>query len=165
MGDRLPDANSIDLRIDFNKQAWRLPVVMTGKTGSLHWTQDLGHQGKLVAHAMRLRLDCDDRIAFPCGYYPNATPANRANADLYYDCGQTCDRYNSDGKFTYWDFRSEGERRNRDALDVSIQGRATLAGLAHRFNVGMPATRYQAGFNAQTFNLIVSVPQTPPLRR
>ena len=169
-GDRLPDANGIDPRINLNNQAWSLPVVMAGKTGSLRYTQDLGHEVKLVAHAMRQRLDSDDRIAFPYGYYPNATPANRANPDLYYDCGQTCDRYNSDGKFTYWDFRSEGERRTSDALDVSVQGRATLAGLAHRFNVGMLATRYRARFNAQTFNLIeqpgqidasVQVPSNP----
>ena len=57
-------------------------------------------------------------------------------------------------QFTYWDFRSEGERRTSDALDVSLLGRASLAGLAHRFNVGGLATRYQARFNAQTFNLI-----------
>ena len=154
LGDRLPDANSIDPRINLNNQAWSLPVVMAGKTGSLRWTQDLGADIKLVAHAVRQRLGSDDRIAFPYGYYPNATPANRANPDLYYDCGLTCDRYNSDGKFSYWDFRSDGERRTSDALDVSMQGRAMLAGLAHRFNVGVLATRYQARFNDQAFNLI-----------
>lgn len=97
LSDRLPDANSIESRTNLNNQACSLPVVMAGKTGSLRYTQDLGQEVKLVAHAKRQRLDSDDRITFPYGYYPNATPANRANTDLYYDCGQTCDRYNSDG--------------------------------------------------------------------
>ena len=153
-GDRLPDANGIDPRINLNNQAWSLPVVMQGQTGSLRYTQALSNQINLVAHAMRQRLDSDDRIAFPYGFYPNATPANRANPDLYYDCGLTCDRYNSDGKFSYWDFRSEGERRTSDALDLSVQGRTLLAGLAHRFNAGVLVTRYQARFNMQAFNLI-----------
>jgi len=154
LGDRLPDAGSIDPRINLNNQAWSLPVVMDGRTASLRFTQALGRDTQLLAHAMRQQLHSDDRIAFPFGFYPNATPANRGNWDLYYDCGATCDRFNSDGRFSYWDFRSEGERRTSDALSLALQGRATLGGLAHQVRAGVLATRYQARFNGQAFNLI-----------
>jgi iron complex outermembrane receptor protein len=154
LGDRLPDARSIDPRINLNNQAWSLPVVLRGATGSLRYTQELDRDTQVVAHAMRQRLDSDDRIAFPYGFYPNATPANRDNPDLYYDCGATCDRYNSDGRFSYWDFRSDGERRTSDALSLAVQGRATLGGLAHSYRAGMLTSRYRARFNGQAFNLI-----------
>ncbi len=159
LGDKLPDANSINPRINLNNQAWSLPVVMAGQTASLRYTQTLSADLQLVAHAMRQDLKSDDRIAFPYGYYPNASPANRANPDLYYDCGSTCDRYNSDGRFSYWDFRSEGERRTSDALDLSAHGRAVLGGLSHRFSAGALFTRYQARLNMQAFNLIETAGQ------
>ena len=143
LGNRLPDANAIDPRINLNNQAWSLPVVMTGTTGSVRFTQDLAPDTRLVVHAMRQRLDSDDRIAFPFGLFDPVT----------YDCAP-CDRYSSDGRFSYWDFRSEGERRTSDALDASVNGRATLAGLAHRYNAGVMATRYQARFNRQAYNLV-----------
>ena len=143
LGDRLPDARSVDPRLNLNNQDWSLPVVMAGQTGSLRYTQAVNRDIKLVAHAMRQRLDSDDRIAFPFGLFDPVS----------YDCAP-CDRYTSDGKFSIWDYRSEGERRTSDALDVSIQGRAMAAGLAHRFNVGMLATRYQARFNRQAYNLV-----------
>ena len=160
LGDQLPDARSIDPRINLNNQAWSLPVVMQGQAGSLRYTQALSNEINLVAHAMRQRLDSDDRIAFPYGLYDPVT----------YDCAP-CDRYSSDGKFSIWDFRSEGERRTSDALDVSLQGRATLAGWVHRFNAGVLTSRYQARLNRQAYNLVgvgsidglSSVPADPSL--
>ena len=143
LGDRLPDARSVNPRLNLNNQAWSLPVVMAGQTGSLRYTQALSSDISLVAHAMRQRLDSDDRIAFPFGLFDPVT----------YNCAP-CDRYSSDGKFSIWDYRSDGERRTSDAFDVSIQGRAMLAGLDHRFNVGVLATRYEARFNRQAYNLV-----------
>ncbi len=154
LGDKLPDARTIDPRINLNNQAWSLPVVMAGSTGSLRFTQELDRDTQLVVQAMRQRLDSDDRIAFPYGFYPNATAANRNDPDLYYDCGSTCDRYGADGRFSFWDFRSDGERRTSDALRATVQGQARWGGLAHRWSAGLLATRYQARFNGQAFNLI-----------
>lgn len=159
LGNALPNARSIDPRTNLNNQPWSLPVVMAGRTGSLRFTQDLDRSTQLVVQAMRQRLDSDDRIAFPYGYYPNATPANRNNPDLYYDCGATCDRYSADGRFSYWDFRSEGERRTSDALRAAVQGHASWGGFAHVYAAGLLATRYQGHFNGQAFNLI-EVPAT-----
>ena len=143
LGNRLPDARSIDPRINLNNQSWSLPVVMEGRTGSLRFTQVLTPDINLVAHAMRQRLDSDDRIAFPFGKYDPVT----------FDCAP-CDRYASDGSFSIWDFRSDGERRTSDALDASVKGSATALGLRHQFNAGVLATRYQARFNRQAYNLV-----------
>lgn len=139
LGNRLPDANGVDPRINLNNQPWSLPVVMAGKTGSLRYTQALAGDSQLVVHAMRQRLDSDDRIAFPFG----------CGAEAPYEAPF---HYCSDGSFDLYDFRSEGERRTSDALDASIKGRATLAGMDHRFNVGLLATRFQARFNGQAYN-------------
>ena len=138
LGDRLPSAASIDPRINLNNQAWSLPVVMAGRTASLRYTQALGTDLKLVAHGMRQRLDSDDRIAFPFG----CTAENNF------------DRYCSNGSVDLYDYRSEGERRTSDALDVSVNGRANALGLAHQFNAGVLVTRYQARFNRYAYNLV-----------
>ena len=143
LGDRLPDAKRIDPRINLNNQSWSLPVVMAGTTGSLRYTLALTPEVNLVAHGMRQRLASDDRIAFPFGLFDPVT----------YDCAP-CDRYSSDGKFSIWDFRSEGERRTSNALDVSVQGRAVAWGLQHQFNAGVLSSRYQARFNLQAYNLV-----------
>ncbi len=143
LGSRLPDASQTDPRINLNNQAWTQPVVMAGTTGSLRFTQALTADLNLVAHAMRQRLDSDDRIAFPFGLYDPVT----------YDCAP-CDRYASNGTFSIWDFRSDGERRTSDALDLSVNGRARMLGLAHQFNAGVLATRYQVQLNRQAYNLV-----------
>ena len=143
LGNQLPSANSIDPRINLNNQPWTLPVVMAGRTASLRYTQALGTDVNLVAHGMRQRLDSDDRIAFPFGLFDPVS----------YDCAP-CDRYASTGKFSIWDYRSEGERRTSDALDVSVNGRAQWLGVGHQFNAGVLATRYQARFNRQAYNLV-----------
>ena len=138
LGDRLPSAASIDPRINLNNQAWSLPVVMAGRTASLRYTQALGTDLKLVAHGMRQRLDSDDRIAFPFG----CTAENNF------------DRYCSNGSVDLYDYRSEGERRTSDALDVSVNGLANALGLAHQFNAGVLVTRYQARFNRYAYNWV-----------
>jgi iron complex outermembrane receptor protein len=136
LGDRLPDARGIDPRINLNNQPWSLPVVMAGRTASLRVTQAITPELNLVLHAMRQRLDSDDRIAFPFG----------CSAEGRFD------RYCSDGSFDFYDYRSNGERRTSDALDASISGRAGGLGGVHRFSAGVLATRYKARFNGQAYN-------------
>ncbi len=140
LGSRLPDADDIDPRINLNNQAWSLPVVMAGDTASLRYTQALSSSVDFVAHAMSQRLRTDDRIAFPYG----------CSSENSYD------RYCSDGSFDIYDFRSEGERRHSRALDLSLQGRALLGGLTHRFKVGVLGTAYGARFQRQAYNYVGS---------
>jgi iron complex outermembrane recepter protein len=142
LGNRLPNANDIDPRINLNNQAWSLPVVFAGRTGSLRLTHTLAdtaeQQIELVAHGMRQQLKNDDRIAFPSG----------CSAEEVFS------RYCSDGSFDYYDFRSDNERRTSDALDLAIKGRAQLGGFTHRFNAGVLFTRYVARFGGQAFNFV-----------
>ena len=140
LGTVLPDADAIDPRTNLNNQAWSLPVVMEGRTASLRYTQALNDRVDLIAHGMVQRLRSDDRIAFPFG----------CSAENNYD------RYCSDGSFDFYDFRSEGEHRDSDALEVSLQGRAMLANLEHRFKLGLLGTRYTARYGRQAYNYVGS---------
>jgi len=136
LGNRLPDP--VDPRINLNDQPWSLPVVFTGQTASLRWTQRLADELMLRVHAMTQRLRTDDRIAFPFG----CTAEN------------TFDRYCSDGSFDLYDFRSEGERRRNDALDVSVGGRANLLAQDHRWRAGVLLGRQRADLLDQAFNFV-----------
>ena len=138
LGSRLPDAAGVDPRLNLNNQAWTLPVVLAGRTGSLRLTQALGERVDLVVHVMRQRLDSDDRIAFPFG----------CSAENNYS------RYCSDGSFDFYDFRSDGERRTSDAADIALRGRVQWLGLSHDLNAGLLATRLDARFNGQTYNWV-----------
>ena len=138
LGTRLPDAKDIDPRINLNNQPWSLPMVMKGRTGSLRLTQTLPGDWRLVAHAMRQRLVSDDRIAFPFGC---------SSEDDY-------TRYCSDGSFDLYDFRSEGEHRSSDALEVALQGHAQLAGMTHALRLGVLHARQRARFGRQAYNWV-----------
>jgi iron complex outermembrane receptor protein len=103
-------------------------------------TQGLGSGWSLVAHAASQQLKSDDRIAFPFG------------------CGAEgiFDRYCSDGSFDFYDFRSEGERRRTDALDVSIKGAVSTGALSHEVAAGVLTSHHRARFNGQAFNFVVT---------
>jgi iron complex outermembrane receptor protein len=139
-GDTLPDAGSIDPRINLNDQAWSLPSVFDGDTASLRWRQRLSAEWQFTAHAATQRLRSDDRIAFPFGCYD-------ADADVYY-----ADRYCPDGGFDLYDFRSENERRRTDALDLQLAGRLRTGGLAHELVAGVQTSRRVDDFQRQAFN-------------
>lgn len=138
LGNRLPDAHAIDPRTNLNNQPWSLPVVLQGSTGSLRWSQELTPDWRVTVHGMAQRLKSDDRVAFPFG----------CSAE------DTYDRYCSDGSFDLYDFRSEGERRDTDAIDASLAGRATIAGMVHRVTLGLLHSRYEATFNRQAYNWV-----------
>jgi len=138
LGDRVPDARDIDPRINLNNQPWSLPVVFTGQTASLRWTQRLGGDMNFIAHAMTQHLRTDDRIAFPFG----------CSAEGNFD------RYCSDRSFDFYDFRSEGEHRRNDALDLSIGGRATWLTQEHRWRAGVLGARQRADIPRGVFNFV-----------
>jgi iron complex outermembrane recepter protein len=118
-GDRLPSADDIDPRINLNNQPWSQPSVFEGTTASLRWRQRLSDRWAFSAHGATQRLRNEDRVAFPFGCYDAA-------ADLYY-----ADRYCPDGGFDLYDFRSEGERRRVDALDLQLAGQARTGAVTH----------------------------------
>ncbi len=140
LGSQLPAASSVDPRMNLNNQQWSLPVVFNGSTGSLRYAHTLGSSWAVVAHAMQQRLKTDDRVAFPFG----------CSAENDYT------RYCSDGSFDFYDFRSEGERRTTDALDLSASGRVQTGGITHHIGLGVLASRYSARFNRQAYNYVGS---------
>ncbi len=138
LGKRLPAADSVDPRLNLNNQAWSLPVVLQGNTGSLRYTHNLSNDMQVVAHLMQQQLHSDDRIAFPFGC---------SNENDY-------TRYCSDGSFDLYDFRSEGETRRSRAGDLSLTGRSTLAGTQHQWRAGVLAASYRARYQRQAYNWV-----------
>lgn len=138
LGNAVPDANRIDPRINLNNQPWTTPVVLDGRTASLRWTQRLAPDLKFTAHAMAQRLRSDDRIAFPFG----------CSAEGHFD------RYCGDGSFDLYDYRSDHERRDSDAIDLNLNGRSTGVAGEHRYTVGALLTRHRARFEKQAFNFV-----------
>ena len=142
LGDKLPDARTIDPRINLNNQAWALPVVLDGDTASLRWRQKLADGWQFTAHAGTQRLRSDDRIAFPFGCFdPDPAPDG-----TYY-----ADRYCPNGNFDLYDFRSENERRRTDALDLSLQGKLRTGAIEHALSAGVLQSRVRNRFGSQTF--------------
>ncbi len=87
---------------------------------------------------MTQRLRSDDRIAFPFG----------CSAEGRFD------RYCSDGSFDLYDFRSDGEKRRSDALDVGVEGSIAVAGTTHHVSTGVLATHFEARLPPQAFNFV-----------
>ena len=137
LGNVVPDANSIDPRTNLNNQSWTQPVVLTGNTASLRITQTLSSDWRARLHAMTQHLTNDDRIAFPFG----CTAQGKV------------DRYCSDGSLDLYDFRSDGEKRRSDALDVGVEGKLSAAGMTHTLSAGVQATRFKSVFGPQVFNV------------
>ena len=140
LGNVLPSAKSIDPRTNLNNQSWSLPVVFNGQTASLRVSQRLNDDWRARAHLGVQRLKADDRLAYAFGCYDAA-------ADTYY-----ADRYCPNGNFDQYDFRSEGERRNSDALDLSLVGKFTAAGMRHEISTGLLFSRFKSRFGGQAYN-------------
>ncbi len=120
LGNVLPDAKSVDPRINLNSQPWSLPVVFAGQVGTLRLTQELKNDWKWQTTYGFQRLKTQDRTAFPSG------------------CGAASDytRYCSDGTFDVYDYRSEGELREVQSLDSHVDGTFKLAGITHKTQLG-----------------------------
>lgn len=139
LGDRLPSAKDIDPRTNLNNQDWSQPVVFNNQHASLRLTQRLNADWKAQAHLGVQRLKTDDRLAYPFG-------CTAADGSYY------ADRYCPNGDFDMWDFRSENERRNSDALDLSLAGRFVAAGMRHEIGAGVLFTRFESRFQRQAYN-------------
>ncbi|MEO6364177.1 MAG: TonB-dependent receptor, partial [Caldimonas sp.] len=137
LGDRVPAVP--DPRLNLNNQPWSLPVVFDATTASLRVTHKLGDGWRLVAHGATQRLRTDDRIAFPFG-------CTAADGSYY------ADRYCPDGTFDLYDFRSDGERRRNDALDLSLHGQLATGGLRHVIVFGALRNVVHNSFPPQAFN-------------
>jgi len=136
LGNRVPDASAYDPRTNLNNQPWSQPVVMDGNTASLRWQQRLSADWRALAHLGVQRLTTDDRLAFP------------------YGCGAegNYDRYCSDGSFDLYDYRSENEHRDTDALDLGLRGTLAAGGIRHELATGVLLSRYKSRLQGQAYN-------------
>jgi iron complex outermembrane recepter protein len=122
-----------DPRINLNNQPWSLPVVFNATTASLRWQQKLSNDWKLTTHIATQRLRNDDRLAFAFGC------SKEGNFD----------RYCSDGTFDLYDFQSDHEHRDTDALQVAVDGKAETFGLKHTLGFGVLETRFKSRLQPQ----------------
>ena len=141
-GDSVPSPSSIDPRRNLNDQPWRQDVVFDGDTASLRWQQRLNERWRFTAHAMQQRLRSDDRTAFPYGVY-----------DASYNCPVWCDRFASDGGFTYWEYLSDNERRSSSALQLTVNGKLATGPVQHELEFGVLKSRYRGRFQDQIFDI------------
>jgi iron complex outermembrane receptor protein len=144
LGDRLPDAKSVDPQLNLNNQPWSLPVVFDNTHASLRLQQKLGGDWRAQAALGIQRLRTDDRLAYAFGLDCNETSSFEG---VYY-----CDRFGPDGRFDLYDFRSENERRDTTALDISASGPVQLAGLRHDLTVGGMTSQFKSRFQRQAYN-------------
>jgi iron complex outermembrane receptor protein len=120
-----------DPRINLNNQPWSLPVVMDGNTASLRLKQRLSADWSFTAHLASQQLRTDDRLAYPFG----------CSAENNFD------RYCSDGSFDFYEFRSDGERRRTDALNLGVDGTLRTGGMRHAVSAGVLVSRFTSRLN------------------
>ena len=139
LGNRLPDAGSIDPKLNLNNQPWSLPVVFDNTHASLRVQQQLSGGWRAQAALGLQRLRTDDRLAYAYG-------CSAADGSYY------ADRFCPDGSYDLYDFRSENEHRDTTALDVSASGPMQLAGQRHDVTVGGLMSRFKSRFQRQAYN-------------
>lgn len=139
LGKALPDARSIDPRINLNNQPWTLPVEFDNRHASLRVQQRLNADWRAQAHLGVQRLKSDDRLAYPFGC---------SDADGTYWASSYC----PNGDFDMYDYRSENERRLSSATDLSLQGRLQIAGLRHELSTGLLFSRFASRLQGQAYN-------------
>ncbi len=125
-----------DPRINLNNQPWSQPVVMDANTASLRVTHHLSADWRLSAHAATQQLKTDDRMAYPFG----CSAENNWAA------------FCSDGTFDLYDFRSEGEKRRTDALELAAHGAFQTGTLRHSASAGVLQSRVKNRFQRQAYN-------------
>ena len=136
LGNVVPDPHAISPRLNLNDQSWSLPVVTQGNTASVRYTQALAGQWRLKLQALQQQLVSNDHLAFGLGY---------PGCDV-------CDRFGSDGRYTIYDFRSDGERREQRVADASLAGEFATGPLHHALTLGAQASRFTARFNPEAYN-------------
>lgn len=139
LGNRLPEAGSIDPNLNLNNQPWSQPVVFDNTHASLRVQQKLAGEWRAQAALGIQRLRTDDRLAYAYG-------CSDANGDYY------ADRFCPDGSYDLYDFRSENEHRDTTAVDVSATGPVQLAGMRHDLTVGGLTSRFKSRFQRQAYN-------------
>jgi iron complex outermembrane recepter protein len=144
---------SADPKLNLNRQAWSQPNEFEGLTGSLRYSQAVNDNWQWTAHLASQRLRTDDRIAFPFG-------CTDSNGIDYY-----ADRFCPNGDVDLYDFRSEGEKRNKLAAQLKLDGRLQTGSLRHDLSFALlqSSSRIQMPDSAYNFagTVNLSLPTQP----
>ena len=119
----------VDGKRNLTRQAWSVPGVFEGTTGSIRFKQNLKGGWLWTTQYGGQRLKTDDRLSFGFGF--ECRLPNYIN----------CDRFQPDGTFDVYDYRSDNERRLSDALQTSFAGVMSLGGLQHHLNFSLTRHR------------------------
>lgn len=136
LGNTLPSVQNP--RLNLNNQSWSEPVTFEAVTATLRWTQKLGANIKWTTTAGIQNLKTDDRLAYPYG----------CSAENNFD------RYCSDSTFDMYDFRSDNERRNTQAIKTALQLQTQTGVISHQLNVGYVGTHMQEDYERQAYNFV-----------
>ena len=118
----------VDGSRNITRQAWSVPGLFAGTTGTLRFKQNLDGGWLWTTQYGAQRLRTDDRLSFAFG-------CTLPNGDWLGD------RYCSNGGFDLYDYRSDNERRNSDALQTELSGQMRLAGLRHDLGLSVMRSR------------------------
>jgi iron complex outermembrane receptor protein len=129
LGDSLP--SPVDGTRNLTRQAWSVPGVFKGTTGSIRFKQNLEGGWLWTTQYGGQRLRTDDNLTYGFGYncYGVLDPSGGAT--------KLCDRYREDGVFELDDYRSSNERRTVDALKTEVTGQTTFANMKHNISIGL----------------------------
>jgi iron complex outermembrane recepter protein len=138
----------INPRTNLNDQPWTLPFESRETVGSVRLTQELGENWRVALKIGAQRIRTNDRIAFPDGcsmpttVYPGL--CGNDNIDIY-------------------DYRSNGERRLSNSVDLSLHGKAWTGPLEHELMFGVERTHYSERYpQFQAYNYVGTIDALAP---
>jgi iron complex outermembrane receptor protein len=134
-GNTLPAPNA---KLNINNQAWSLPVVLEGVTGSVKFEQAINSNWRWSAQAGTQTLKSQDRVAFPYGC---------ADGYNYY-----ANTYCPNGNFDLYDFRSDNENRSTTSAKLEVKGEIDTQFVKINPTLGILVNRVKDRFDMQAYN-------------
>ncbi|MDD0814505.1 TonB-dependent siderophore receptor [Curvibacter sp. HBC28] len=131
LGSQLPSVR--DPNINLNNQPWSKPNEFRGLTGTVKLDQAINNQWSWQAVYGSQRLKSNDRLAYPFGCYDASSGAYYA--DRY--CPSSSTGKAGVGLADIYQFESNNERRQQQALQWRLQGNTVLAGVPHQVSTGL----------------------------
>ncbi|HVZ43725.1 MAG TPA: TonB-dependent siderophore receptor [Ramlibacter sp.] len=127
-----------DPRLNLNNQPWSQPSRFDAATGTLRYSHAFSRDWYASMRLGTQQLKSNDYTAFPFG----------CGAEGNYD------RFCSDGTFDLYDYRSEDERRRRDAALLDLHGRLDTGSIRHDVSLGWLMSRASDRFQPQAYNYV-----------
>lgn len=135
-GTTLPSVNP---EINLSYYPWVLPTEIHSKNIGVKLDHELNDSLKLFASANRSEVKINDRIAYPYGCSADASGAY----------GTFC----SDGTYDVYDFRSDGEIRKNDQIQMGISGKTSISGIANTWTLGISELKRTINKGASVYGL------------